>query len=123
MKKLTVLLPDNTEGLDLAPLLALSLDFRIEHVPEAPAAPEKAKRRPRLRGVDTGTVVMKHYTPAGEFSLETATKWLAAEGYSQTSTSPALSKLVKAGRLSRLNDGRWRFITQVGVAAVNNGAR
>jgi hypothetical protein len=119
MKKLTVLLPDNCQ-VDVASLLAVAIDFRFESVEEAPAPAAKPKRRVRRSGVDAGTVLMKHYTPSGEFTQETATKWLVADGYSAASISPALSKLVKAGRIARMVDGRFRFVNQTPpVAAVS----
>jgi hypothetical protein len=120
MKKLTVLLPDDA-SVDLSALLAAAVEVHLEAVPEAAPAKRKRSARVRKEGWTAPDAIMQHYSPESTFALDLAGQWLEAEGYSATSASACLSKLVKQGRLARASSGLFRFVTQNEVKLVGGG--
>jgi hypothetical protein len=112
MKKLTAILPDHS-AVDVTALLAASVEFRIEDIPDAAPAAPKRKRAARPRTMSGLDAIMKRYEANAAFSGDDAGKWLVAEGHSASSASACLSKLVKQGRVARSSNGQFRFVAQI----------
>lgn len=108
MKKLTATFDDKT---DLGPIfnaLGHAKELKLETINSEPAVKHR-----KHRGAKTGiSVIMSHYTPEGEFHYNIAQDWLEKEGFSRTSTSPMISRLIKDDYLKRLDGHRFRFVRE-----------
>jgi hypothetical protein len=81
---------------------------------EIQAAPDKTSRRMvnggqiRERGKRADQVIMELVNPGAEYSVDTIGEMIAARGFSANSAHPAISVLVKAGKIVRTRPGFCR---------------
>lgn len=110
MKKITILIP-NDETVEFPPeLLTKMIEFHMETIPDYPDAVVRVKKpKHRIHGRTTRQVIMSHYAPAVSFKREVARKWLANEGFSPASASPAISSLRRDGFLKEIDHQLYQF--------------
>lgn len=110
MKRIVAIVPDDAE-IDLGPLLAKALDFRIERITDDPVPPVPRKVRNTLSdGRTAHSIIMEHYTPSGEFLGTNAQRWLEPLGYSSGAAGSALKRLSRKGFIRNLGSGRFQFL-------------
>lgn len=102
MKKITLVVPDT---FDLAQLLTVATGATSVNV-ETMLEPVQVNNKPKrthlyVPGMDTRQAIMKHYLAGGFFSKQTAMKWMKEAGFNETSTSPAISRLITEGYITR----------------------
>ena len=114
MKRLTVIFPDDWKLQDVEDILANAIEFHLERLPDPPSVLTKPKKRigtvHRQKGMSTEKAIAQHYTPEGMFKKELAQKWITDEGYSSTSTSPAISVLKQRGVVEEISPQKYRFV-------------
>lgn len=113
MKRLTIIFEDDFKLEDFDEVLANAVEFHMERLPDAPHIPKPRKRMASIRripGMSTEKAIAQHYTPEGMFKKEVAEKWITAEGYAITSTSPAISVLKQRGVVTEIEPKKYRFV-------------
>jgi hypothetical protein len=102
MKKLTVILPDDTK-VDLTELIEASISFHVEEM-------EKKSKRKFKSGSSVKSSIMEHFSPDKIFSLSNAKNWVEDDGYNPNSAIFNLNELKKEGFLEFLGRGNYRFL-------------
>lgn len=112
MKKITILVPDETNIGDLSDLMAVAIEFKMETVPNS--APTKRSWTPHAKHHQPGKTIVgmiqEHYTPSGHFTKQLVEKWITAHGYAKTSASPAISELRANGYVEEISPQTYKWL-------------
>lgn len=122
MKKITATFPDDAV-IDFN-IFVGALELRVETIDNPQNKNEKtgAYVKHRDPNMTTSECIIKHYTPEGIFQRYTAQQWLRAAGFAESSISPALGVLRKAGLIRDLGGNKHQWIKPP-VAGVRYGKR
>lgn len=109
------LVVDETELVRITRMLKHASKYQVERIggernplhrtAAAPAEPEL--KTPRYRpgnGKTSIGVLLKHFTPRGEFEYDIAQRWLVDEGYAPTTIDGTLHQLKKQGKVAKAGD-------------------
>lgn len=105
MKKLTAIFKDTT-AVDLSSIIAHSIDFKLETIPETP----QPKKHHYNKGMTQETCIMAHFTPSGLFDQSTVGRWLTQKNYNVTGAAAIVSKLSKLGYIQTIGRARYQFV-------------